>query len=67
MDVINKLVSFMTGPWGVLILSVLLLISESLAEMPQFKSNSVIQAIKNGLKFLKDKLAPKAEQAPPQG
>lgn len=43
----------------VLILLVLFGISESLALIPQVKSNSVFQLIFNSLKFIKDKIAPK--------
>ncbi len=41
---------------GLLYVSVLLAVSESLAAIPAVKANSIYQAVSNGLKWIKDKL-----------
>lgn len=56
---ISQIWNSLHSPVGVSIIGGLLLISEGLAMTEKFKSNSILQAIHNGLKFLKDKISPK--------
>lgn len=44
---------------GVVVLGVLFAISEALAAIPAVKANSVFQAIAGGIKWAKEKFAPK--------
>lgn len=57
---LDKIFEFLHGDKITLILGCLFAVSEGLAQIPSLKSNSVLQAISNGLKWVKDKLAPKA-------
>lgn len=57
---VMALYAWLAGPNGAILFAVLLGISEALAAIPAIKANSVFQAIKNAIVFLKEKLAKKA-------
>jgi hypothetical protein len=64
MEIFNKVMSFLMSPEGVALIVALFAASEYLASTEKYKANSVLQAVKNGLGWLKDRVSPK--QIPPQ-
>lgn len=59
MEFLQKAAEWLMGPSGVLLFAALWGISEFLAVFPKVQSNSVFQAIKNGLAWIRAKLAAK--------
>jgi len=57
MEWLTKAWEWFNGGNGLIVIAALLGISEVLALIPQLKSNSVFQAIINGIKWIKEKLS----------
>jgi len=56
MELIAKLMEFFQSNTVALIVTILWSISEGLTAIPSIKANGVFQAIRNGLKWIKDKV-----------
>jgi len=56
---VQKIVEFIMGPGGVLLFAALFAVSEFLTVFPKVAANGVFQAIRNGVKWVFEKLKAK--------
>lgn len=57
MEQAKQVLDFMMGPYGkVVVLALLFVLSELIGINPKLKASGVIEAVINGLTFLKDKI-----------
>jgi hypothetical protein len=60
MEFITNVIAWCSSPVGAAVFIALFAVSEALAMIPSVAANSVFQAVKNAIVWLKNKFSPKA-------